>query len=295
MLGRLDPALIHRAPVPADARLRLRYLGTAGFVLQAQQHTIVVDPYVTRTGLLQTAFGRLVPDEARIRRLLPQADDVLVGHAHYDHVLDAPLLCQIHGARLIGSPAVAMCGRAAGLPEAQIRVTLGREDLPSGPGLVRGLPSRHGRVYFNRVSLPGDILAPPAWPPRFTALRHGLVLNWYVELGGLRVVHVDSADFIDQELADLDRAHGLRETGVDLLCLCAIGRAWRPRYVQDIVALLKPRLVVPCHWDLFSTPFEQEPWLLPGVDLPGMLDELRAAGTEALILPIGGELGLPAR
>lgn len=283
-LPRVNPALYHRhSPQPQDTAV-LRYLGTAGFVLEAAQHTLVIDPFVTRTGLLDTVFSRLVPDEARIRALIPRADDVLVGHAHYDHVLDAPALCHHTGARLIGSPAVGMCGRAAGLPESQIRVTEGGEDIESGPGLVRGLPSRHGRVYFNRVTLPGDIVAPPSWPPRLRELRHGLVLNWLVELGGLRLVHIDSADFLDEQLLPLGQ--------VDVLCLCAIGRAYRPSYVEDALRLLRPRIVVACHWDLFATPFEQEPYLLPGVDLPGFLDEIRRAGSEPVVLPLGGTIGL---
>lgn len=289
-LRKIDPALYHRDPVAPDHALRMRYLGTAGFVLQAEQHTLVVDPFVTRTGLLATAFGRLRPDEECIRNLIPRADDVLVGHAHYDHVLDAPALCRHTGARLIGSPAVAMCGRAAGLPESQILETRGREVIPSGPGHVRGLPSDHGRVYFNRVTLPGDITRPPSWPPRFRELRHGLVLNWYVELGGVRLVHIDSADFFAEELRRLDLGQG----GIDVLCMCAIGRNWRPRYVEEAVELLRPRVIVACHWDLFSTPFEQEPWLLPGVDLPGFVREIERAGCRPVVLPLGGEVGVHA-
>lgn len=292
MLPRIDPALLHHAPVAADADLRLRYLGTAGFVLEHGQHTLVVDPYVSRNGWLQTLFGRLTVDEERLHRVVPRADDVLVGHAHYDHVLDAPALCHRHGARLIGSPAVGMVGRAAGLPEAQIVVTHGHEDIATGPGFVRGLPSAHGRVYFNRVSLPGDITAPPRWPPRVTELRHGLVLNWYVELGGLRLVHVDSADFHRAEWERLDADHGVREHGVDVLCLCAIGRRYRPHYVQEAVQLLRPRVVLACHWDLFTTPYEEDPAVLPGVDLPGFVAEVEAAGSTPVILPLDGELGL---
>ncbi|RME23321.1 MAG: MBL fold metallo-hydrolase [Deltaproteobacteria bacterium] len=295
MLRRVDPALVHRDPVESDCDLRMRYLGTAGFELRAGQHTIVVDPFVTRPGLLRTLFGRLRPDVERIRRVLPRADDVLVGHTHYDHVLDAPALCRHTGARLIGSPALAHVARAAGLPDDQVRVTTGQEDIPSGPGFVRGLPSRHGRVYFNRVTLPGDITAPPSWPPRVTELRHGPVLNWYVELGGVRMAHVDSADFIADELLELDRAHQVRSRGIDILCLCAIGRRYRPRYVEEAMELFNPRVIVACHWDLFTTPYEVEPALLPGVDLPGFVDEIRQAGARPIVLPLDGEVGVHAR
>ena len=288
LLPTVDPALYTDLEAVGDAEpaLRMRYLGTAGFVFEHAQHTIVVDPFLTRPGLLQTALGRLRPDTELLARCLPHANDVLVGHAHHDHVLDAPALCLQTGARFIGSPDSCNVARAAGLPEAQLVETRGRETIASGPGWVRGLPSRHGRVYFGRVTLPGSIPEPPPWPPRVFDLRHGLVLNWVIELGGLTVVHVDSADFIDQEL------EGQR---ADVACLCAIGRRSRPGFVRRAVELLQPRFVVACHWDWFLTPWGTPPRLLPQVDLPGFVDEVRAAGAEAVVLPFDGVLGLRPR
>ena len=279
-LSRLPASLVDRSGGDPAGPLRLRYLGTAGFVLEGAGRTVVVDPFLTRPGLVETGLSRLVPDEARLRRVLPRADEVLVGHSHFDHVLDAPVLCAQTGARLIGSPDVAMVGRAAGLPEHQIVETRGGDDIPLGlAGVVRGLPSRHGRVYGGRVTLPGFIPRPPPWPPRLTDLPHGLVLNWAIELAGVRVVHIDSADFIDAELA------GRR---CDVLCLCAIGRAWRPAYTRTAVELLRPKVVVACHWDWFFTPYEDEPLLLPGVDLPGFCAEIAEAGAEPVVLPFDG-------
>jgi len=260
--------------------VQLQYLGTAGFVLTSPTRTVVLDPYVSRPNLRQTLTTHLRPDSSLIRRTIPRADEVLVGHAHYDHVLDAPVLCQQTGARLIGSRAVTMVGRAAGLPEQQLVETAGHEDITCGAWTVRGLPSRHGKV-FGRIPIPGDILEPPPWPPRMRDLRHGLVLNWLVDTGGLRVMHVDSADYIPAELAGLK---------VDVLCLCAIGRQYRPNYTAEIIGLLKPRWVVPCHWDTMMTPLHAEPDLIPTVDLPGFLDEIRAAGAEPLLTPILGRL-----
>ncbi|MCB9676470.1 MAG: MBL fold metallo-hydrolase [Alphaproteobacteria bacterium] len=278
----MDPALYHREPVRADADVRIRYLGTAGFVVSVRDHTIVLDPYVSRPGGRQTLFRHLIPDSDRIRRYLPAADDVLIGHAHHDHVLDAPELCRQTGARFIGSRDACNVARAAGLPESQLVETAGREDIPSGPGMVRGIPSAHGRVYFNRVALAGNIEKPPPWPPKVGDLRHGLVFNWYLELGGVRVVHIDSAELFEHELSGVE---------CDVLCLCAIGRAYRPGYTEDAIRILKPKVVLPCHWDLFTTPIEDEPFLLPGVDVPGFVDEIRATGTESVVLPFLGEYG----
>lgn len=264
--------------------LRLKYLGTAGFVLTAAGHHVVLDPYLTRLPLSRLFKGPLPSDGALVARHVPHASDVFVGHAHFDHVLDAPDLCLRTGARLIGSRAVCNVGRAAGLPEAQLLETRGREDVQSGPFTVRGLPSRHGKVLFGRVPLPGDIKEPPGWPARMAELRHGLVLNWYVRVGGFSLVHIDSADFL---------AHELRGLRADFVCLCAAGWQTRPRLVEELVEILRPRYVMPCHWDTMITHVERPARVLPGLDLPRMLDAIRAAGATPLLLPLLTERGLP--
>jgi L-ascorbate metabolism protein UlaG (beta-lactamase superfamily) len=265
------------APAPRQG-VAMTYLGTAGFVLKTGGHTIALDPYVTRHRLRQL-FRPLVSDVARVARCIPQVNDVFVGHAHYDHVIDAPALCARTGARLVGSRAVCMVGRAAGLPEAQLCETAGREDIASGAFTVRGLPSRHGKVLGDHVLFPGDIPAPPSWPPRIAELRHGLVLNWHVRCGDFSLMHVDSADFLEAEL---------RDVSADVVCLCAAGWQARPDYVAEAVRLLKPRFVLPCHWDTMITSLEEPARMLPGVDLEGMLRAILRAGAQPLLLPLLG-------
>jgi L-ascorbate metabolism protein UlaG (beta-lactamase superfamily) len=169
-------------------------------------------------------------------------------------------------------------GRAAGVPEAQLVSTLGGEDIACGDEIVvHGLPSAHGRAYFNRVPLPGNITEPPRWPPRFWDLRHGQVLNWWIRGHGISIVHIDSAEFFADALQPCD-----------ILCLCAIGRRYRPNYVAEAIERMRPRYVVPCHWDWFFSPYRTAPRQLPLVDLEGFLEEIRAAGSEPILLPIDG-------
>ncbi len=74
------------------------------------------------------------------------------------------------------------------------------------------------------------------------------------------------------------------------MCLCAIGRKYRPNYVKDVVRLLKPKYIIPCHWDTMLTPIDQPPKLLPGVNIPEFLEEIKACGVVPLFMPILGEL-----
>lgn len=278
VLRPFDPALRWTGPAPSDASLSLKSLGTAGFTLEAAGRTVVIDPYVSRPTLWRALTRPLVPDPVAIESAIPRADDVLVGHAHFDHVLDAPELCRRTGARLIGSAAVGYCGQAAGLPAQQLVVTHGHEDLEAGPLTLRGLPSIHGRVYFGRVPLPGDLHAPPPWPPRLRDLPHGQVLNWLVRTPTSSVAHIDSADFLDAELS----GHT-----ADVLCLCAVGRHARPNYTRAAIELLRPRWVVPCHWDYFFGPLGGPLREVPGADLAGFVEEIRAAGATPVVLAPG--------
>ena len=263
---------------PAETRLRLSFLGTAGFTLAFEGDkttTVVIDPYLSRPSLGQCLLRPLEPDPLAVAKFVPQADAVLVGHSHFDHVLDAPEVCRQTGALLFGSKATMHIGRAAGLPEHQLRETFGGEDYLCEGVRLRALPSVHGRVYFGRIPLPGDLDAPPPWPPRLRELPHGQVFNWEVEGQGLTVVHIDSADFIDEALL------GRR---ADVLCLCAIGRVHRPNYTARAIELLRPKYVVPCHYDYFFGPLGEPTRLLPGVALEDFLDEIRAAGSTPVLL-----------
>lgn len=268
-----SPAPATEPPGAAGPR-RLTFHGTAGFTVHAAQRTLVLDPFVTRPGLVATVASTLRPNEAAIRRHIPVADDVLCGHSHHDHALDAPIVCQLTGARLIGSESTLNIGRAAGLPEAQMV----RADGPvaCGSGLATPIPSRHGRVFPGRIPLPGDIPRPPPWPPRIWDLRHGPVYNWLLDLAGTRILHVDSADFLEDQLPE-----------ADILLLCAVGRQYRRHYTRDILSRVRPTVVVPCHWDDFTLPFDTPPRQLPGVDVEGFVTEIRSCGARAVVLGLG--------
>ena len=265
------------ASVPDVPDGRFRFLGTSGFTFAAADGTVaVVDPYLSRPGLFASAFTRRAPDEALLAREIPRADAVFCGHSHHDHALDAPVVCKQTGAALVGSESTLNLGRAAGLPETQLLAA----DGPIAIGGVRAtpLPSRHGKAILGRVPLPGDIPAPPPWPPRLWEMRHGPVYLWHLDLGDVSVLHVDSADWRDETLDGVT---------ADVLCLCAVGREYRQDYTRGIIARVRPRVVLPCHWDDFTLPWGHPPRQLPGVRVDDFCDEIRAAGSTPVVLGLG--------
>lgn len=279
MAGHLLQYLLPRAPAaePDVPDGRVRFLGTSGFELRADDGTtLVLDPYLTRPGLFRSAFGRLEPDAELLGREIPRADAVLCGHSHHDHALDAPVVCAQTGALLVGSESTLNLGRAAGLPEHQLRRADGALHL--GGAVATPLPSRHGKAILGRVPLPGDIPTPPSWPPRLWDLRHGPVYLWHLDLGDARVLHVDSADWREDTLDGVE---------ADIVCLCAVGRQYRQDYTRGLLERLRPKVVLPCHWDDFTLPWGQPPRQLPGVRVEDFCEEIRRCGAQPVVLGLG--------
>ena len=64
---------------------------------------VLIDPFLTRRSLPDTLLATAVhSDPEVVRRLVPRADAVLVGHCHFDHAVDVPELARL-GATVYGS------------------------------------------------------------------------------------------------------------------------------------------------------------------------------------------------
>jgi L-ascorbate metabolism protein UlaG (beta-lactamase superfamily) len=285
------PRREHRplGPRPRGAHVRVRWLGTAGHVVETATTTILIDPFLTRPSLLRTALRPLrSAPEAWWSWLPPRVDAILLGHSHYDHLLDAPAIARRTGARIVGSRSTASFARASGVPEAQI------VELPAGGGMLgvgdcelRFVPSLHGRVLAGRVPFPGEVTAPPRLPARLTAYRMGGAFGICVRTPGPAIYHNGSADLVDAALDGV---------AADVLLVGLAGRQATPRYLARLTALLRPRLIVPTHHDAFFAPLEAGVRLLPGIDLAGFAAEAaREAPTARILTPTYDDvLALPA-
>jgi L-ascorbate metabolism protein UlaG (beta-lactamase superfamily) len=255
---------------------RLTWLGTAGFVIETPETTLLVDPFLTRPTLPQLA-KRLVPDSLAIARHIPQkVDAVLCGHSHYDHVADAPRIAKMTKAKLVGSPSTCAWGRAEGLPESQlVQIPPSGAIVRFGDIEVRFVPSRHGRIALGRVPFVGEVRETPRQPGRLWHYRMGGAFGLLIKTPGVTVYHNGSADLID---AELDGEHA------DVLLACLAGRKGTENYVARLVSALGPKLVIPTHHDAFFAPLERGLHLLPGIDVEGFVSEVyrRASGASVI-------------
>ena len=265
------------APPPAASRppaapIALTYLGVAGWQLEAGGVVILTDPYLSRPA---DPDAPLVPDAAAIAAHVPaRADLVAIGHSHYDHLLDAPAVALRTGAQLVGSASTARVARASGVPDDHVITVKGGEDLEFGTYSLRVIPSLHAAIGDKHV-FGGEIAPSPHLPMPAAGYEEGGTFAYLLRLAGHEVLVLDTANFIERELAGLHPdiaivAPGGREQIHDYTCrlLAAIGH---------------PPIVLATHFD---------DWRGPPVDAPPS-DDLRAFVAEVARCSPGTRVIIP--
>lgn len=299
--GRIDPryhAQI-RADLPEAAAgvVQVRFLGVQGFVIRRDADVVVTAPLFTNPPLgTVLADGGIWPDTNLVTKLLPaewvaDAAAILVGHSHYDHLLDVPFIARQMAprAKVFGSLTTQRLMAAIGTdPSFYVApdrvVAVNDEAQPGGdPVDYRECPRKpkeacvwgtgHGRwlhvttnvrirVLCSRHS-PQFLRFPPTWqgcnapdqgPPRKPSQWPiGDTLAYLIDFmdGGRPVFRVYYQD------SPTDREYGhvaqelIDEKAVDLALLNAGGFNQVDDFPESIIANTRPRYVLFGHWEDF--------------------------------------------
>jgi L-ascorbate metabolism protein UlaG (beta-lactamase superfamily) len=296
MLPSVSGASLHTelALSPGEGDVEVRWLGTAGFTIRHGETVIAIDPYLTRTSLSRLATRRLTPDEAILERYmgrggpLERLDAIVIGHTHFDHVLDTPWLARRTGATVYGSSSAAALCRLSGLPERQIvdvEANMRGEPVVAEVGAMRlrFVPSAHSPLLLGRVPFPGDISDCDQVPLRTHQYKCGAVFGAEITIGGRVIYHVGSAELV--EGPDHPRE-------VDVALVCVAGWKTSRAFPERMVRALSPRTAVLSHWDDFTRPLASPVAPLPAMDMPRFVDRLHAASRDLRVgtLPLLGAL-----
>jgi L-ascorbate metabolism protein UlaG (beta-lactamase superfamily) len=125
----------------------LDWLGCATYRLSVDGLVVFLDTFMDR---ISTA-----PPVGLSSSEVTEADYILVGHAHWDHLAGADVIAKSTGARVIGSFETARVLREAGVPEEQLLPSQGGEHHRlSDRVTVRVFPSLHSCIW-TRAAAPG--------------------------------------------------------------------------------------------------------------------------------------------
>lgn len=276
-LGRYETLVVaDGAPAaPSAGSVRVTYLGTNGYLLESRGTTLLVDPYFTRTALLPVALNlRQEPSEENLRwarsRLPAKIDAILVTHAHFDHLLDAPWIARTTGAEIIASRTGAFLARAAGANRA--RAARPGMRVAAGGATIRVIAASHD-CLLGRVPFPGTRDEVPSPPRRPSDWVCGEPLAFLIQIGGQKI-YVDSGG-----TPGVLPPENLQP--VDLAILGVALPSSRER-LPTTLRRLRPRYFLPSHQDDFFRPAQDGFAFGSLTDFPEVRQ--RAAGQRLILL-----------
>jgi L-ascorbate metabolism protein UlaG (beta-lactamase superfamily) len=196
--------------------LSMTYIGHSAFALNDGTHSVLVDPFISGN-----PSATVSPDDF-------SPSTILLTHAHNDHVGDTVPIAKRAGSHVIALFEIANWVGSKGVE----RTTGGNMGgtIAFGGGTVKFTPAWHTSSYEDEHGI--HAVSPPA----------GLV----VRFGGKTIYFSgDTCLFGDMAL--------IGEESLDVAVL-PIGDAFTmgPTDAQRAVELLRPRIVIPCHYDTFG-------------------------------------------
>jgi hypothetical protein len=299
--------------------VELQYLGVAGWRVETPRTVLLTAPLLTRPSMLEVGRGtELAPDTAAILEALQAwevgpldpAVAILVGHGHYDHLLDTPWMASrlAPRARILGNTTTRLQALAfteeLGLDPSRLEDVSDLAASPRSPGEwihlapdLRILPvvGDHAPHFAGHTLYSGIRRRPlPAPPGPATEWLDGETLAFLVDVLrddgsiGLRIYFQDA---IPREPAGTLPAEVLAEAPVDLALLVPASFAevqWHP---EALVEHLRPRRVLVQHWESFFDPALAPPEPVAFTILPHFMDRLRRVmpcGDECIRVPLPG-------
>ena len=273
-----------------SAGVRVTFFGNTTLLVSDGATHLLVDGFFSRPGPLETLLGKISPDREVIREelrrpALSKVDAIFVGHSHYDHALDAPVVAQMTGAVAVGSKSYRFIHQGAGgRTDSANLITLSaeREEHAFGRFLVTFVRSDHVSSHsFVQRMAEGEITRPVKIPARFSDFNCGGIY-------AIHIAHPDGAVAVTTTAGA--RAGQFRSLRADAIFL-GIGllakepESKRDFYWRETVEALDPTVVIPVRWDDFNRPLSRGlmPRSLVADDVKGALDWLKAKrGTRRL-------------
>jgi hypothetical protein len=275
-------------PSPTQPTVSVEYLGVGGFLLRRGDDVILTAPLYSNPSLLEVGLDHAIrPDVELIDRLLPKeaakAQAILVGHSHYDHLLDVPYVAlhkavraNVYGSettrRLLASLQAEL---AAKTPATQVVSLdeLAQDDqqagrwVPLGAGLrfmaIRSEHSHQATLKLPFLDQPfpihlwrgGEERTLAHLPRSASDWPEGRVFSFlidFLDAAGRPVFRAYYQDSGTNEPTGYPPESLLAEKAVDLAILCVGGDFERlANHPRGILDRTKPRFVLLSHWEDF--------------------------------------------
>lgn len=263
-----------RVPLAGTDSVRLTYLGVGGWIFERGTDQVVAAPLFTHPSFVDTGLKGIRSDTALVNtHMAPYrvggAQAILVGHAHYDHLMDVPQVARRHAprARILGSRVVRnTLGTWSGVADRVTEVDALAGDV-NHPGTwiqltptLRVLPLRsHHAPHFDGYTLyqgttDRPLTAEPRWATEWLDGPTYAFLVDFLEPDGSVAFRIYYQDAVAAPPRGFAPAALTAERPVDVAIFVPATFDQVDWHPEAFVENLAPRRVLLGHWENFFVP-----------------------------------------
>ncbi|MBM3707185.1 MAG: MBL fold metallo-hydrolase [Actinobacteria bacterium] len=218
-------------------KIFFRWLGVAGIELEAGNCVLIIDPYFTRVPFYKMWIGKVIPESKLISQHIKHCDFILVTHSHIDHLMDVPDIVNNTECRVYGSNNTCSLLHSCKIAKGYVYRIKVADILNLGKFKIEVLFAKHRNVLGFSAGHLGYPLKPP-----FTARQYRMdnCFAFHISVNGISFM-------TDPGINNFSKCF----KKADVLFISA---SYSMEYYKLLFDSIKPKILVPLHWDNFFLP-----------------------------------------
>ena len=238
--------------------MKITFFGTTTLLFDDGKDQILFDAHLTRPSLTKYIFGSEASDTALIDEKLDlhhidRLKAIFVSHSHHDHVMDAPYIANRCKAAIYGSSSALNVARGGNVPEEQLIEFKADKTYTVGKYKITVISSIHSKPTILNNDLGQTIDEPLVQPARLRDYKEGGSYDFYVETADKTYMIRPSFNYIKGQMDGY-------KADVLFLGVAGLQKAdaeTEKTFFEETIARLKPKVVIPLHWDNFFSRLDQ--------------------------------------
>jgi L-ascorbate metabolism protein UlaG (beta-lactamase superfamily) len=270
--------LTQKRSAPYQSSLTITWFGAAAILIDDGSTAILIDPFVSRkeNSVLDIVLGRdaIVAEKLISRRVTRppyrRVSAILVSHSHYDHVIDVSEFSEKLEVPVFGSRSTQKIVDGNGYGNFKM-IENGQILKPTDIGAgfeITVLEGKHGSPPFLIDPLDEVVANDFEVPEPVSRYGMGEIHSFLIKHRQGTILYLGSAGVV---LESLDEFVGQ----VDVVLLPLVGRPSTKMYLADVVGKLKPKSVIPIHFDNLFQAIAEPPKVVNQADLGGFFSEMQ--------------------
>jgi L-ascorbate metabolism protein UlaG (beta-lactamase superfamily) len=245
---------------PKNGAVKVTFLGVSTLLFDDGETQVMTDGFFSRPTFLKVVKGKIETDPKAVDAALKRAGvtrlrALFVSHSHYDHAFDVAHVIKKTGAKLHGSISTLNLGRGGGLKDGEMQLFVPGKEVTIGRFTVSVLKSKHSPPIAGINDDLGEVIDKPLkQPASFRDYKEGGSFDILIRHGEHAMLVKPSDSFLEGAL-DKVRADVL------FLGTASMGshkQEYLDAVYEQTVLKVRPKLVVPVHWDSFFDPLSDK-------------------------------------